>query len=172
MRRLKAFLMSFVLITYMLGASGTASASSYSTGKAVIPSFGSNKTMCSFFYVSNITDKPINVTITLYNLDGSIIIDDNSPTTGRIALINGTPSNYNEAQTDCSLTLTIDANCTNVIGLPYDNNNNLLLGYGVIQWTQSGRALQGLIVSGQKLYITTTGDNSRLNIDVNNGLPF
>ena len=171
MKRFKAFLMGLVLVTCMLGTSGTASASTYSTGKAVIPWYNQSSTTWCGYFVSNITNLPIDVSVTLYNEDGTVVTDDNSPGTGRItANISGYLLNYNDQNTNSTLTFTISPHCT-VYFKTGKITTSTYTGYGVIQWQQSSDSLQGLVCYGIE-YDTGYSQLIKLPIEVNNGLPF
>jgi len=167
MRRFKLFFMCMVLVTCMLGSSASVNASSYSTGKAVIPSFLQSLDAMSIYFVSNITDCPIDVTVTFYNPDGTILIDDNNQSTGKVAGFQ--MLNYKDQNTDSTLTFTLNAHCTGYFHLQKTPQTNF--GYGIIQWKQESTALQGLVVSAYYLY-AISGDSSRFTIPVNNGMPF
>lgn len=168
MKRFKYLLMALVMATCIVGSSGSASGSSYSTGKAVIPWFASNVDQMSWYSVSNITDSPIDVIITFYESEGSLLIDDNNSTTGRIT---GTAEllNYNDRNTDSTLTFKLNPHSTGKFYAYF--TNEVEYGYGIIQWKQGGNALQGLVVNGET-YTNRTGEESRGHIPVNNGLPF
>ena len=169
MKRFKAFLMSLVLVTCMLGTSGSVNAASYSTGKAVIPSYTTNSNSCCYCFVSNITDNPINVTVTLYDMDGSIVIDDNDASAGRITNVSGL-LNYCDENSNSSLTFTLNAHSTGVFSLPF--TTSLHIGYGVINWFQDSNALQGLVAWGAECYTEASGDADRASFEINSGLPF
>lgn len=53
----------------------------------------------------------------------------------------------------------------------YGVNNQ---GYGVIKWTQNSDALEGLVVQGYGFSMRSfpLGEETRISIPVNNGLPF
>ncbi|BCJ98131.1 hypothetical protein [Anaerocolumna chitinilytica] len=169
MKRLKYLFMALVMVTCLVSPSGIVSASSYSTGKAVIPWYvQSSSTMCGFS-VSNITDKPINVTITLYNSDGTILLDDNSASTG---FITGTSEllNYCDQNTDSTLTFTLNAHSTGTFQTYYNTISKS--GYGVIKWEQDGTAIQGLVAHGGYQNKVSNTVNSAFAIPINGGLPF
>lgn len=168
-----------IIVTGVLGYKTLVSAGSttppigtYSTGKAVIPHFGEANNTSTGFTVTNITDNPINVTVTLYNNDGTMLVDDNSATTGIIT--SGQPDqllNYCDQSTNSSATFTINAHCTGKLLLSTTTVSRT--GYGIIQWTQNtGNTLQGLVVSGFQFINSGTDQATVLPIDVNGGLPF
>jgi len=146
MKKIKYLFMSLVVFVCFLSPMASASASNYSTGKAVIPFYSQDASAASYYFVSNITDSPISVTVTLYNNDGTLVTDDNSSTTGRItgsaALLN-----FDDQNTDSTLTFTLNAHCTGSINLLIMATAHI--GYGVIQWSQSGTTLQAMVVWSQ-----------------------
>ena len=168
MKKIKVLLMSLVLITCMLGANGTVAASSYSSGKAFIPYYSQSDTLKTVYTVANITDSPITVTVTIYNADGTLVTDDNSSTTGRITASTDF-LNYSDQNIDSSLTFTLNAHNTGYFIMNYNSAYNY--GYGVINWTQNGTAVQGLVVTGKNI---SSSNNTLIHhyIPVNNGLPF
>jgi|GEM_PF-5513069 hypothetical protein len=165
MKKFKYFFMSLVLVTCMLGSSASASASSYSTGKAVIPWYYQGTGDLSYYSVSNVTDYPIHVTVTLFNLDGSLVTDDNSSSSGRIY---GSSQllNYSDQLQDSTLTFTLNPHCTGNF-MMYTSSISQS-GYGTIQWRQDGSATQGLVVTGFEQF----NYQARSLIPVNNGMPF
>ncbi len=170
MKRFKALFMSLVLLTCMLGTSSTVNAATYSTGKAVIPVYGAGGSNQTSINISNITDSPIDVTVTLYYPDGTIIIDDGSISTGLIYSTYATMLNYNDQHTDSTLTFTLNAHSTcrfktNITTSQIQN------GYGVISWSQNGTTLQGLVANAS-LGATTTTYTTAQNITINGGMPF
>ena len=169
MKRFKAFFMSLVLLTCMLGSSVSVNAATYSTGKAVIPFFYQTSNNMYWYTVSNITDAPIDVTVTFYNSDGSMATDDSSSSTGRIT---GSSDllNYSDQNTDSTLTFTLNPHSTGAINTDY--SSTAYYGYGIIQWKQNGTTLQGLVAYGSGIFINTSGEISRDSITINSGLPF
>lgn len=143
-------------------------ANSYSMGKAVIPSYEVAPTCATHFYVSNITDFPINVIMTLYKEDGSLLTDDNNISKG-VIVGSGQLLNYCDKNTDSTVTFTLNAHCTGEVSVMYPNP--LQRGYGVIQWNQDGNALQGLVAWGHMAFYKSS-EESRAAIEINGGLPF
>ncbi len=169
MKKFKLLFMSMVLFICLIGTSSSANASSYSTGKAVIPWYYQGTTDFSYYSISNITDYPINVTITFYNPDGSLIVDDSAPGSG---LITGSPLllDYTDQLADSTLTFTLNAHSSGNIMMTQQSSITRS-GYGVIQWKQDGNALQGLVASGFESYNVGTAQY-RTSININNGMPF
>lgn len=169
MKKFKVLMCLLICVTCTLGMSPVVRASSYSTGKAVIPLFIQDGTHSGMFTVSNITDNPISVTVTLYNSDGSILVDDNSANTGRITGTNEL-INFTDQNTDSTLTFTLSAHSTGIF-YTYHNTPTTKYGYGIIKWQQDGNALQGLVAQGSYVY-TSSGEISHFSIPINGGLPF
>jgi hypothetical protein len=175
MKKFKVFFMGLVMAICMLGTSTTASASTYSTGKAIIPFFYQGPTSWTGYYISNITDKPIDVTVTLYDNNGSLITDDGNPNTGRIVisdLLGILPQSYNDKNSDSTVIFTINPHCSTYFKLGLTNTT--YFGYGDVQWRQSGSITQGLVCTGVSWQTNKDNPdlNGRLPIDVNSGLPF
>ncbi|MGN6715305.1 hypothetical protein [Anaerocolumna jejuensis] len=171
MKRLKHLFMALIMVTCMLGSSVPVSASSYSTGKAVIPQFKGSDREFSAYQISNITDSPIDVTITLYDKDGTIVTDDNSPITGFIIANNASISNYSDKNNDYTLSFTLNAHCSTSFQAAYSDIPHY--GYGVISWKQSGTTLQGLVAFGVLYNGFNNHDYTYVHdISINNGLPF
>lgn len=175
MKKLKVLFMNLVLVMCMLGSSTSASASTYSSGKAIIPFFHENPNYWTGYYVSNITDNPINVTVKFYDSNGTLVTDDGSSTTGRITVASGgylAPLNYNDHNADSTVTFTINAHCTAYFKM--DLTTDTYVGYGDIQWQQNGSITQGLVCTGISWLTNPDNPNfpDRLPIDINGGLPF
>jgi hypothetical protein len=152
----------------VLSFASTASAATYSQGKATIPWYYQGSSDESGFSVSNITDSSINVIITLYNYNGTMLIDDGSSSAG--FLRGSSINNYSDNNTDSTVTFTLDAHSTGNFTLSvYSTIHN---GYGIIQWNQSGTALQGLVVSGTQIFHQSSSSQVRTPISINNSMPF
>ena len=168
MKRLKYLFMALVMVICMLGSSIPVSASNYSKGKAIMSEFYTDNITTSYIGLSNITDAPITVTVTLYDNDGSLIKDDNNINTGRVRgfyLIN-----YSDQATDATATFIINPHCTGFVALAPTTDAHY--GYGVVQWEQNSNVLQGLVGVGNKVVNSGTNNPSQLYIPINNGLPF
>jgi hypothetical protein len=169
MKRFKFLVMSLVLVTCLIGSQATISASSYSTGKAVIPYYIQEETFYTWCTVSNITDAPINVTVTLYDTDGTVLTDDNSISTG---LIQGEGLlNYNDQRNDSTVTFILNAHCTGIFRVRHETTDRNY-GYGIIKWDQEGNALQGLVATCHEGGRYPDGERTRDSIPINNGMPF
>ncbi len=170
MKRLKYLFMALVMVICMLGSSVPVSASSYSTGKAVIPHFFLTPIFNYYIDVSNITDNPIEVTLTLYDKDGSIIKDDNNVSAGQIKAY--TVLNYCDQNVDSTASFTLNPHCTGIIELALNPIGKY--GYGVIEWKQNGSIMKGLISCGYMYNYKndSTTVQSISYFDINGGLPF
>jgi len=167
MKKIKYLFMSLVVFVCFLSPEASASASNYSTGKAVMPFYYEAANGYVNYYISNITDAPIDVIITYYNSDGTLATDDNNSSTGRIKALNCVIDNYSEVTADTSLTFTLGAHKTIMYQLAATTTT--YYGYGVIQWKQSGTALQGLIATCRQGAVSTGAWSEEL---INGGLPF
>lgn len=144
------------------------------SGKAVIPFFDcfnvTGSATYSHFTVSNITESTINVKVTLYKADGTIIKDDNNSSAG---LLRGTSTlaNYNDNPSDnASITFTLEANKSGYFSL-WAVPSQETFGYGTIEWTQDSKTIYGLVSFGNFVQSNTSGP-SRFAIPINGGLPF
>ncbi len=178
MKRFK-FLFCLFVCSFILSMTTTVSASNYSTGKAVIPAFYQGPVDYCWFNVSNITDKRIDVTITFYKQDGTMLTDDGTATGG---IITAGPQaieqaiDYYDNNTDNTVTFSLNAHCSTNINLYFTGSNTAkYLGYGIISWEQDSTALQGLVAHGRQHYLDTNTDPvrvARFAIPINGGLPF
>jgi hypothetical protein len=144
-----------------------------STGEALLNHFYYNGSASDYtwLYVHNITDNPINVSMTIYKDDGTILTDDGTSSTGlvtTILTIGGTElSNYSETTTGTTLTFTLNAHCSGSILLGSTTAASTI-GYGVFNWSQEGTTYQGLVVSGYYGKVGTW----MAPVSVNDGNPF
>ena len=178
-RSFKILISCLVMVTCIFITSVPAMASNYSTGKAVIPYYYQGPVDYCLFTVSNITDDPIDVTITFYRQDGTVVTDDGTATGGIITVGSQTIDqtiDYNDNNTDNTVTFTLNEHCSTHISLYYTGSNTeKYLGYGIISWKQESTALQGLVAYGRQQVLDTNVDPerfARFAILVNGGLPF
>lgn len=169
MKKVKILVCLLVCLTFLFSMSSAVFASDYSTGKAVIPTWCQNPDCLTYFHVANITDNPINITITLYDEDGTLVTDDNNISTGTI-IADRALSNYSDQNIDSTVTFTLDSRSSTRIIIPLLATDDHY-GYGVIQWNQDSHELQGIVVTGGFTIQYGTVD-TRFDIPVNNGLPF
>lgn len=163
-----------VLCLFSGAAASTASVGT-GTGKAIINHYGVGNTGTDWFFVTNITDNPINVIITFYEDDGTFLTDDGSSTSGLITEskkgVSNTSKllNYSDKNSNSSLTFTLNAHVTGLINI--SDNSKLENGYDVIQWTQKSSAIQGL--TAECISLCTDGSKiERYPLSSNNGSPF
>lgn len=166
MKKIKYLLVAFVIFICFLGSSVGVSAVTYSSGKAFIPSFYTSTNSAESYYVSNITDYPIEVIVTFYNNDGTIVTDDNNSGAGRIKAVLSTIENYSEVTPDTSLTFTLAAHKTVIFQLP--NTTTTYFGYGTIEWKQNGTTIHGLIATKKQGTVAGYVTEELLN----SGMPF
>jgi len=170
MKKSKLFILLICILVCAFGFNtyATSTSSTYASGKAVIPSFTQQANIDTNLNVSNITNAPINVTITLYNYDGTVITDDNDANAGKIRGTN--LLNYDDQNTNTTASFTLNGHSTGVVNIYFYTSLNY--GYGVIQWSQDSDNINGLVVQGSYLNRETTGETSRYGIPINNGMPF
>lgn len=161
---MKKLLICLVAMVCLLGVVGVTYGAS---GKAIIPTYSiayGQATNTTLFRISNITNELIDVKITLYNPDGSLLSGN-----GYVAET-GNLINYNENLTDATMSFSLNPNATGYIVLRKSTSNNIY-GYGTIEWVQDSKVVNGLIVYGFNA-LTGSENQSRSLIPVNNCLPF
>lgn len=125
----------------------------------------------TWIYLSNITDDPVDVTITFYNNDGTLITDDGSASTGLLKCSSGGAiiSNYSDNNSDSSITFTMDGH--NTCNLSFGDSSTSKSGYGVIQWTQENSSVSTALV-GSSVWIRSDSLYARTALLINGGMPF
>lgn len=143
--------------------------SRYSTGNALIPYYYSHEIDSNhevmYFNISNITDKPVDVFLTLYKQDGTIITDDSIIMP---VLTESQVTNYSDQISDNTVKFTLDSHASVLLHI---KNTNSTYGYGKIQWSQEGSAEKALVVFGSAI-CSIDNNRSRFAVPVNGGLPF
>lgn len=154
------------------------------SGSAVIPYYqGSMDTgmyvTTGLLTVSNITDSPITVTITLYDHNGDIVTDtaDPSSSAGHLKLAGSSASvtNWidNAAGPDYSVSFTLGGHNTLRLSISSETTS---LGYGRIQWYQSNSSATHGLTAHSRVWVYhdlgTKISNSMDSISVNGGMPF
>lgn len=151
-------------------SSGTAPSMETSSGKAYINAYCICNVLTDNINVSNITDKPIKVTVTLYKQNGTLLVDDGNNTSGIIADCSpnqGYLADYSENGTNSSLTFTLNAHSTGIFCLKSPDSNPTF-GYGVIQWTQDNSSVTHAMTAN----IVEIGSTTKCPLSINSGLPF
>ena len=150
------------------------------SGQAIIPTnqsyFTSNDNFQrSIINVSNITNKPVTITIKIYNQDGNLVIDgDGSETTGNMRGVHSF-TNYSESLTGKTVEFTLAANGSAGIYLLGDSGSTDLLSYGTIKWQQNSKATVALIAnisSNRFSRISGQQSSGKTQMEINGGLPF
>lgn len=139
------------------------------SGNVLIPHFNTDgqSEMYSFFYLSNITDQPVDISVTFYDKSGNVLRDDNSASTGPIKAFDAL--NYQEPTSGPSITMTIDPNSTGSIKL---QPNFDTVGYGKIEWVQSNTNRRKALIAHGRMWRNLSGNESSHSIVVNNGMEF
>lgn len=140
------------------------------SGVGIIPSYLTDNfsNFRSYIYMSNITQAPINVTVTLYNQDGNVVKDNgDNPTAGYLRAFDYVY--YSEVNTHGTATFTIAANSTSQLQL---ESTHYGVGYGKIEWEQSGTSLSQAMVAHMRTYRVKSGVESAYSTHINNGTPF
>ena len=160
---------SLVVLTVLLSLFAGVAIVSANSGSAIIPYFhaetatGINYTK---IYISNITNNPINVKVTLFSKDGFVFKNVGS-------LITGTNmEGFNSNLSDASFSYTLDSNKSSMFMF---NHTSREFGYGLIEWTQDSDSVYGLVAMGKEIQNPRSdysGDPVFSNYPINNGLPF
>jgi hypothetical protein len=142
----------------------------YSCGSAIIPCFVYKGTDAkTWINISNITNENVEVRVVLYKKDGTILKDDNDINSGQI--IGSTEMiNYSDQIEGASLKFTLSPHSTGTI-TTLNQNNEVINGYGKIQWSQESSTHHALIASGS-MCSTFSDSWSRYGITINGGMPF
>lgn len=169
--RIVLTILVIVLCTCVFGVSSFASTYETASGSAYLNIFYTNSDVTNCINISNITDQPVSVTLTLYKADGTLIKDDGSSTTGYIkenkedcsALLN-----YSDNNPTSTLTFTLNAHSSGCFWI--GNRSLLTTGYGVIKWSQNNStADKALVAAAVQFSATTTNSVPFL---INAGMPF
>lgn len=150
-------------------------------GSAMIPHYQAYKLSSpqedwhTHWYISNITDSSLTVTITLYDQSGNIITDDNSSSTGLIQALNVT--NYSDNNTGSTVSFNIGADSAGYVSIHSQTSGSWKYGYGIIEWSQgtNNKKYQALIVHSRCTRLKVNGSlvyESAYGIPINNGQPF
>lgn len=155
----------FVLLLSLLVIPSVVQAKS---GSAVIPFYyiekSSNHTDKTILYISNITDQPISVDITLFTKEGTIFKD----TAGDHIFISNV-SSYSLNNINSTLSFNLNSNATTYIVLKSELTTQKY-GYGVIEWSQDSNNTYGLVASGS--YLQARPGTSRFAMQINDSKPF
>ena len=117
--------------------------------------------------ISNITDSNVDVTLSLYQTNGTVIQDDGSASTGVIRGGNYV-SGYSDNLTNGSIIMTISAHGTAYLDVVTSSWTTF---YGRAEWFQdSSHATAALLISGESQH--TNPNTYGYPITVNGGLPF
>lgn len=168
MRKLLSVILAIVCLL------GVGSITLANSGQAILPHWftysAPNSTTWNYICLSNITNAPISVTITLFKNDGSIFKDDNSRITGLITA--GAYLDYNEDPSNATVSFTLAPNSTGMITI--NSSISGYTGYGIIGWNQASNAVHGLVAySKSYAYASAPGPNTDSHsIPINGGLPF
>ncbi|WDE07109.1 hypothetical protein SG34_009565 [Thalassomonas viridans] len=139
------------------------------SGSAVIPNFVTDGTgFYTYIYLSNITEKDVNVEVDLYAQNGTIITDNNVINTGVISMYPTDLSDYTENAEGNTAVFTIPAHKSYalIVKKPaYD------AGHGFIRWKQDSTRRQALVAHA-RVYRGQTSRENVYAVPINNGMPF
>ena len=161
---------SLIVLTVLLSLFALSTVSYAASGKAIIPYFHAETTTginYTKFYISNITNNPINVKVTLFSKDGIVFKN-----VGSLIYTGVNLENLNTNLSDASLSYTLDSNKTSEIMFTHIT---LEFGYGFIEWTQDSDSVYGLVAMAREIqnpcrYFSKNPVFSHF--PINNGLPF
>lgn len=143
------------------------------SGKAVMASAYADTSSAANTYIklTNITNAPVDVKVTFYSHDGSVIKDaGNNSSTGLIRGFNGIA--YDETLTDASVSITLAANNTGDVRLG-NTPSSYVWGYAVIEWEQTDSSVPfGLIAHGFRVVNSGASSYNETSILINGGMPF
>lgn len=164
---MKRLLIGLVAMVCLLGMVGVAYGNS---GSAIIPSFmttytSSTQYVNTLLRITNITNEPIDVKISLFQINGSLLSG-----TKYVASYDNV-NNLNTSLTDATVSFSIDPNSTCQIIFNTLTSSSITYGYGRIEWYQGSKASVGLVVFGYNTYKDSMGYD-RAVLPINNGLPF
>ena len=125
-------------------------------------------------YLSNITDKPLNVTLAFFEQEGQVFLDgDGSAATGMIRVRGAAVTNYDEAPNQGSVSFQLAAKNTVRVVLIGPDDASDRIGFGTIEWSKNNVTAVGLIASMRALRVEgDQGGFSQINVPINNGVPF
>jgi hypothetical protein len=147
-------------------------------GSAVIPWWnawndGTGAYISNTLTIHNITENTISVKITLYQVDGTILYDNQSRTTGKVKG-STTCTNYVEPTTGASITFDLAAHKTENISIVGDTDLNNSNGYGLIEWTQDSTVVHAVVATNLEVGKNAWGSSTSgmQTILINGGLAF
>lgn len=157
------------LITLILSAMLMSFSAQAAQGRAAIPHFVIDSSgLYTFFYLSNITGKDLEVEVDLYNMDGTMMQDDNSATGGTVRMSpQNLINNYSE-NGSYTASFTIGPHQTVALSIRPAAYNH---GHGFIRWKQDGTRRKAMLAHGRSY----RGQSSRefaWAIPINNGKTF
>lgn len=167
----KFVLSMFVVFSVLLSGNLCFAAS----GSAVMPvcknyKISNQETYNSIIYLSNITGASIDIKITIFNYDGSVVKDPASTLfrVGNVSSFNGNPTSNNSA------TFTVAAN--NSAYFIFENATSSSYGYAIIEWTQDSNVIYGLLCHAREFHYRDISPSITreyaYSIPINGGQPF
>ncbi|MGE0268611.1 MAG: hypothetical protein AB7S78_09185 [Candidatus Omnitrophota bacterium] len=163
------------LLTLSPSMASAASASGSAVGTPLYWHWASGtERSAPIIFVTNITSSSINVTLTIYDEDGSILTDtDDDPLDGPLRATGATLTNYDDSRSadGDSVTFTLAANDTARFRVIEYNTSDYHSGYVRIEWAQDSDAVVGLIASIDHETHGSDGEGHLTGV-INAGLPF
>lgn len=158
------YLLIFLFLTTLISITVEAA-----QGRAVIPHFiGDSSGFQTNFYLSNITHRDLEVEVDFYNIDGTLMQDDNSSTSGVVRTYPQSQTNNYSENGGFTAKFTIAPHQTISLKLLPDSFN---AGYGFIRWTQDGNRRRAMLAHG-RAYRSQTSRELAWAIPINDGKSF
>ncbi len=138
-------------------------------GSALIPHFTSysSGSFESYFYLSNITNQEVEVSVTFFNNQGTLITDNNAINSGHIRAYN--VIDYVEPASGKTATFKIPPRGTATIRVMSSLNTE---GYGKIRWEQADSERRRAMLAFGKFFRNAAGLEHSASITINNGRSF
>ncbi len=124
--------------------------------------------------LSNISATPVQVKVSLYKQDGTLITDDGPATSGKIHSIYPGGS-YTDNISDATVSFTLDPHkSTRIEWQAIDTPNASIIGYGVIEWSSAGADPQQPLLADGYIYERMAAHDISMGhaLVINQGLPF
>ena len=138
-------------------------------GRAAIPHFIVDSSgFRTRFYLSNITNKDLEVEVDLYNIDGTLMQDDNTSTSGVVRLSPQSQTNNYSENGGFTAKFTIAPHQTVSLTLQPVTFN---VGHGFIRWNQNGTRRKAMLAHGRASRAQTSREVSWA-VPINNGKSF
>lgn len=138
-------------------------------GRAAIPNFVVDSSgFWTYLYLSNITGNDLEVEVDLYNMDGTMMQDNNSATSGKVTMSPQTLINSYSENNGNTASFVIGPHQTISINLAPGTFNQ---GHGFIRWKQDGTRRKAMLAQG-RVYRGQSSREFAWSIPINGGKTF